>query len=182
MSTRRSGVRVFRGAIVLAFLVSPSIARTQAFSKIVITPSASTDTRESRLQILPSGELIAHAVPFVELLSIAYDIPENPSPRVSPLPEWAVNQRFDIEGKVPVSKGLDSKDVATQRWMTQHLIRSLLADRFGLQLTVKTERMLVYGLYVGNAGANLTKAALSHCILDTSPEGCHSFAPGFGHP
>ena len=175
-------MRVFCCAIVFAFLMSPSIVRTQTFSRVAITPSASTDTRETRLRILPSGDLLGQAIPFVELLSLAYDVPDNLSPRVSQLPEWTVRQRFNIEARVPTSLKLDSKDAATQQRAIQQLIRNLLADRFGLEITFKIERMPVYGLFVAKGGPKLKRAALGNCILDTNPEGCHSFEPGFGHP
>ncbi len=175
-------MRMFCTGLCFMLLLLPSPARTQTFSKVSVTPSASTDTREGRFKILPSGELVGHSVPFVELFSLAYDVPDNPSPRVSPLPGWTVSQKFGIEARVPIPLSLDSKDVATQQRTIQQLIRALLADHFGLKLTVRTERVPVYGLSVVKGGSMLMQAALSNCILDTSPQGCHSFAPGFGHP
>ena len=175
-------MRVSYGALVFAFLVLPTIARPQAFSQIAITPSVSADTRESHLQILPSGDLIGHSVPIIELLSLAYDVPDNPSPRLSSLPEWTARQRFDIEAKVPASLELTSKDVATQKQTIQQLVRKLLADRFGLVLHVRTEQMAVYALFVAEGQQKLHPVAEGDCILDTSPKGCHTFAPGFGHP
>jgi uncharacterized protein (TIGR03435 family) len=136
------------------------------------------------LQILPSGDLIGHSIPIVELVSLAYNVPDNPSPRLSTLPEWTARQRFDIEAKVPFSLKLDSKDVETQRRTIEPFVRKLLADRFGLVLKARTERMPVYALSVAKGDPKLSSAAITSggCILDTSPEGCHSFAPGFGHP
>jgi uncharacterized protein (TIGR03435 family) len=165
-------------------LVSPSVGRTQAFSNIVITPSASTDRRGSRLQVLPSGDLVGHAILTIDLLSLAYNVPENPSPRLTSLPEWTARQRFDIQAEVPVSLKLGSKEIATQKRTIELLVRKLLADRFGLVLHVRTERMPVYALSVAMGRTKLRRAAInsSECILDTSPEGCHSFSPGFGHP
>ncbi len=165
-------------------LISPSIARPQSFSHIVITPSTTTDARESRLQILPSGDLIAHAILVHDLLSLAYGVPENPSPRLSSLPLWASRQRFDIQANVPASLHLDSKDLATQNQIISQLLRNLLQNRFGLVLSVKTERMPVYALAVIPGSPKLKQAALSpsDCIFDTAPEGCHTFAIGFAHP
>jgi hypothetical protein len=102
------GMPTLRRVLVFLLLVTPSIARSQAFAKVVITPSAAIDPRESRLQILPSGDLIGHAIPIIELLGLAYEVPDNPSPRLSSLPEWTT-QRFDIEAKVPISLRLDSR-------------------------------------------------------------------------
>lgn len=168
---------------VLAFLVSPSIAQRAEFTKIVIKASTSTARRGSRLQILPNGDLIGDSIPILELISLACDVPDNPSSRLSALPEWTARQRFDIEAKVPVSLKLDSKDTETQKQTMQPFIRALLADHFALVLRARAERMPVYAL-VAKGVPKLSKAAItsSDCILDTGPQGCHGFAPGFGHP
>ena len=137
-------MRLFCVAICFPSLMLPCTGRAQSFSRVAITPSASTDTREGRLQILPRGDLLARAIPFLELFALAYDVPDDPSPRVSPMPDWTVSQRFDIEAKVPVPLKLDSEDISTQQRAIQQLIRSLLCDRFGLEVTVRTERVPVY--------------------------------------
>lgn len=134
------------------------------------------------MQVLPSGDLLGRAIPFVELFSLAYDVPDNPSQRVSHLPEWTVRQRFDIDARVSTFLQLDAKDAGTQQRTRQRLIRNLLADWFGLEVIARTERMPVYGLFVARGGPKLSRAAQDNCVLDTNPKGCHSFAPGFGHP
>ena len=139
---------------------------------------------EPRLQILPDGELVAHRIPVVDLISLAYGVPANPSPRLSGLPDWTAQQRFDIEARVPRSLELTSKDAEAQRRLMQPFLRSLLAERFGLVLQGRTERMPVYALSVAGGKVKLGRAGTSSkgCILDTGPEGCHGFAAGFGHP
>jgi hypothetical protein len=53
-----------------------------------------------RLQLLPDGELIAHAVLVIDLISYAYDVPSsNPSPRLNSLPDWIYGDRYDIEAE-----------------------------------------------------------------------------------
>lgn len=165
-------------------LISPAIARTQTFTTVVITPSPTTAPREGHLQILPSGDLIGHAVLVLDLLSLAYDVPANPSPRLSSLPLWTARQRFDIDAKVPASLQLDQKNIATQSRITAQLIRHLLADHFGLVMKVRTERVPVYALTAVQGNSKLNHAAITSkdCVLDTSPQGCHNFAIGFGHP
>ena len=174
-------MRALYCAAAFTFLI-PSVARTQTFAKVVITPSVATDQRESRLQVLPNGDLIGHSIPVIELLSLAYDVPDNPSVRVSSLPEWAAVLRFDMEAKVSISLRLDSKDIAIQKRTAQRLIQQLLSDCFGLVLRVRTERMPVYALFVAKGDPKLNRAAIGTCVFDTSSEGCHSFQPGFGHP
>ena len=51
------------------------------------------------MRVLPNGDLIASAVPVLLLLGYAYDVPLNPSPRLSGLPAW--RERYDIERRRP---------------------------------------------------------------------------------
>jgi uncharacterized protein (TIGR03435 family) len=64
------------------------------------------------------------------------------------------------------------------------MIRGLLADRFGLVMRAENKTMSVYVLTVKNGGPKLQKSSIAEkdCIFDTSPEACHSFAGGLGHP
>lgn len=78
----------------------PALAQTQTFEKITIK-SVRADPRSARLQVLPDGELIAHAIVVIDLLSYAYDVPSNPSPRLNALPGWIYSDRYDIEAKAP---------------------------------------------------------------------------------
>ncbi len=82
---------------VFVLLVLPSLARTQQFASVVIKPSVASASGAGRLQFLPNGDLVCHSVPVVELMGLAYAVPDNPTPRLVSLPEWAVRQRFDIE-------------------------------------------------------------------------------------
>jgi hypothetical protein len=36
-------------------------------------------------------------------LSYAYDVPVKPSPRLSPLPDWTLREKYDIEAKAPAN-------------------------------------------------------------------------------
>jgi uncharacterized protein (TIGR03435 family) len=60
----------------------------------------------------------------------------------------------------------------------------LLADRFGLVMRVHRQRMLTYAMTVSSNSLRLQRSAvtLKDCIVDTAPEGCHTFVIGFGHP
>jgi uncharacterized protein (TIGR03435 family) len=69
-----------------------------AFEVISITPARSG---EMRLRVLASGDVSATAVSALWLLRYAYDVPVNPSPRLSGVPDW--RETYDIEAKVPVN-------------------------------------------------------------------------------
>ena len=90
--------------VVCLLVALPALAQSQAFATITIKPAA--DQRSVRVQVLPNGDLIASAVPVSTLLSYAYDVPVNPSPRLSPLPDWTFRERYDIEAKAPANASL----------------------------------------------------------------------------
>src|SRR5204863_4626452 len=94
---------VFCQAVVCLLVALPAVAQSQAFATINIKSARSADPRNARVQVLPNGDLIASAVPVITLLSYAYDVPVNPSPRLSPLPDWILHERYDIEAKAPTN-------------------------------------------------------------------------------
>ena len=164
-------------------VVWPVVAQSQTFAKITIHADPSAQQSNMRVQILPNGDLIANRVPVVMLLGYAYGVPTNPSPLLSSLPDWAVRERYDIEAKAgtqAIPPGL--QDESQSR--IQHMIRRLLADRFGFVMRVQKETMPVYALTVAAGGPNLQKSPVTEreCIFDTAPQGCHNFIAGFGHP
>lgn len=169
---------------VFVLLVLPSLARTQQFASVVIKPSVASASGAGRLQFLPNGDLVCHSVPVVELMGLAYAVPDNPTPRLVSLPEWAVRQRFDIEATTSASLKLDTKDIQAQRRTIAILLQKLLNDYFGLVLKLKTVTTPMYALTLSGNDHKLTGSTIGprDCILDTDADGCHSFAIGFGHP
>jgi uncharacterized protein (TIGR03435 family) len=175
---------LFQAVLVCFFLAVPALAQSQTFEKITIKPARSADPRSMRLQVLPDGELIAHAVLVIDLISYAYDVPSNPSPRLNSLPDWIYGDRYDIEAKAsPYVILTTSRDGETQLRVKQ-MIRRLLADRFGLGMRVDRQRMPTYAMTISSSGLRLERSAVTtkDCIFDTAPEGCHTFVIGFGHP
>jgi uncharacterized protein (TIGR03435 family) len=175
---------VFRQAVAFLLVALPAFAQSQRFSTISIKLANSAEPRNARMQVLPNGDLIARAVPVITLLSYAYDVPVNPSPRLSSLPDWTFLERYDIEAKAPadtISSGLQDGEV---RHRTQQMIRGLLANRFGLVMRVDEKTMPVYALTIASGGSKLDKSAIGEndCNFDTDSEGCHNFVSGLGHP
>ena len=165
---------MLREAVALVLVALPLVAQTPAFDTISITPAQSGEPGNMRLRVLANGDLSASAVPVLVLLSYAYDLPVNPSPRLSGVPDW--RETYDIEAKAP----------ANQRRQVQEMIRGLLTDRFKLVIRVEQKRMPVYALTVASGGPNLQKSTIAErdCVFDTgSPESCHHFlSEGRGHP
>ena len=175
---------VFCQAVVYLLVALPAVAQSQTFATITIKPARSADPRNARVQVLPNGDLIASAVPVITLLSYAYDVPVNPSPRLSPLPDWTVSERYDIEGKAPANAITPSLQDSEARSRIQQMIRGLLADRFSLVMRVENKTIAVYALTVASGGSKLQKSAITNkdCTFDTDSQGCHNFVAGLGHP
>ncbi len=172
-------------AVVYVLVALPALAQSQAYATITIKPARSADPRSPRVQVLPNGDLIASAVPVITLLTYAYDVPVNPSPRLSSLPDWTFRERYDIEAKAPANEIPASLQYNQVRSRAQQMIRGLLADRFRLVMRAENKTMSVYALTVASGGEKLQKSAIAEkdCTFDTSAEtACHYFVGGLGHP
>jgi uncharacterized protein (TIGR03435 family) len=160
---------VFCQAVAGFLAALPAVAQSQAFAKITIRPARSTDARNMRVQVLPNGDLIASAVSVITLLSYAYDVPVNPSPRLSPLPDWTLREKYDIEAKAPANAIPPRLQDGEARSRIQQMIRGLLADRFRLVMPVENKTMSVYALTVASGGPKLQRSAITDkdCTFDT---------------
>ena len=173
---------VFCQVAVYLLLALPAVAQSQSFATITIKPARSSDARNARMQVQPNGDLFASAVPVIRLLSDAYDVPVNPSPRLSGLPEW--RETYDIEAKAPANAVPSGLQESEKRRRMQGMIRRLLVDRFKLVMRVEQKTMTVYALTITKGGPKLQKSAVAEkdCIFDTDQQGCHTFVGGLGHP
>jgi uncharacterized protein (TIGR03435 family) len=171
-------------AVAYLLVALPAVAQSQVFATVTITPVRSTEPHNPRVYALPNGDVIATAVPVITLLSSAYDVPVNPSPRLSVLPGWTLRERYDIEAKAPANAVPPSLQESEVRSRIQQMIRGLLADRFRLVMRVENKMMSVYALTVASGGPKLQKSAIAgkDCTFDTGPEACHNFVGGLGHP
>ena len=172
---------VLRKAVVFLFLAWPAVAQPQAFEVISIKPTGSDDPRHMRMRVLPNGDLNASAAPVLLLVRYAYDVPVNPSPRLSGLPAW--RDSYDIEAKAPADAIPAGLPESEKRGRTQRMIRGLLADRFKLVMRVDQKTMPVYALIVASGGSKLQTSTIAgkDCIFDTgTPESCHHFIEGRG--
>ena len=170
-------------SVVFLLLALPAIAQSQAFEVISIKPGRSSDPRNTRMRVLPNGDLNASGVPVLLLLSYAYDVPVNPSPRLSGLP--GLRETYDIEAKAPANAVPAGLPESEKRRRMQELVRRLLADRFKLVMRVEQKAMPVYALTVARGGPNLQKSTIAEkdCMFDMgTPESCHHFIVGRGHP
>ncbi len=175
---------LFRRALVCFFVALSAMARAQVFERITIRHARSPDPRSMRLRVLPDGELVAHAVLVVDLISYAYDVPSNPSTRLNALPDWTHGDRYDIEANASPNAIKTTFQDAEIQLRVKQMIRRLLADRFDLLMRIDRRRMPASAMTVASGGARLQRAAITakDCVFDTAPERCHTFLVGFGHP
>jgi uncharacterized protein (TIGR03435 family) len=178
----RSAADVLVAAVDLlrrAFGSSASI-QPPVFEAISIKPGRSG---AMRVRVSPNGDLSASAVPVIWLLHLAYDVPLNPSPRLSGLPSW--RETYDIEAKAPANLVVSIVSEREKRPRIQSMIRGLLAERFNLGIRVEPRTMPVYALTVASGGLKLQKSMIAEkdCTFDTDvPDSCHNFMAGRGHP
>ena len=135
---------LFWQAVVYFLLVLPAVAQSPAFEVISIKPARSSEPRDMRMRVLPNGDLNASGAPVLLLLRYAYDVPVNPSPRLSGLPGW--RETYDIEAKAPANTVPPGLPESEKRRRMQGMLRGLLADRFKLVMRVEQKTMPVYAL------------------------------------
>src|SRR5262245_14318212 len=106
-------------AVVFMLLVWPAVAQSQTFESVSIKPAL--DPRNMRMRVLPNGDLTASAVSVLLLVQYVYDVPVNPSPRLSGLPAW--RDSYDIKAKAPANAIPASLPESEKRGRTQRMIR-----------------------------------------------------------
>jgi len=175
---------VYRAVAGFIFITLSAAAQAQAFEKITIKPAHPSGPADTRLQILPNGDLIAHSVNVASLLTYAYSVPTNPSPRLNNLPAWAFGERYDIEAKAPANTKAASPSDSNAQGRLRIMISQLLGDRFSLEMSSEDKRMPAYALTVSRSGPAFPKSPITtrDCLFDSAPDGCHNFVIGFGHP
>lgn len=100
------------------------------------------------------GQLKADNVTLTWILTAAFDIRPD---QLTGQPDWATEQRYDIHAKL-----LDTDPAADDNLTEeqhQHLLLTLLVERFGLKYHVETKEMATYNLLPATKGLKLTAAA-----------------------
>jgi uncharacterized protein (TIGR03435 family) len=110
--------------------------------------------RMGRLGPVDRGRFVAVNIPLPGLVMAAYDVNFQ---QVSGWPEWAQNERFDVEAK---------SDHPVGRQETNAMLQTLLEERFHLVLRRETREQPIYAL-VADKGSSRLKA---HAAATTSGE------------
>jgi uncharacterized protein (TIGR03435 family) len=173
-------MRVFHRGALCAGLAMAAFAQSPAFEVISIRPNPSPDFRGQKIQMLAGGRFRATNLPVRLLVSAAYNVPINPSERISGLPQWTLEERYDIEanaagGAVPL--GLPDREFEKRM---QAMLRSLLSERFKMAVRHETKEMQVYALHVAKDGPKMKTAEIDCSAATSGSTPCHQFNGGMG--
>lgn len=174
-------------------MVHAQTAKLPSFEAVSVRPHGAGDRTSLMLPTaLPGGRFVSK-FSVSSVISFAYKLPINPSPRLSGVPDWArtVNDVYDIEAIGVIPAGL-SAQASTDRMRL--MVQALLADRFKLAIHRESKEMPVYELVVGKGGPKLQPADIQEkdCpeISATQPGApstttsmpvlCHTFNCGQG--
>jgi uncharacterized protein (TIGR03435 family) len=161
----------------------PALPQEPAFEVASIKQNSSPDFRSMGYHVLPGGRFTATNLPVRLLVSLAYNVPINPSERISGLPDWTLEERYDIDAKAPegaLPTGLP--DVELKR-RTRLMLQKLLADRFKMELQHETRDVTAYVLSVAKDGPKMKRSELdenSCASLPKEAQACHQFNGGMG--
>ena len=138
-----------------AQIPTPPPGRTYAFEVASVKPSAP----EERLRVFdfkPTGSLTVRNQTLRKLIAAAYGTPfpiPLPDERIVGGPEWMTTLRFAVE-----ARSASPPDAATAARDIGFMLRTLLADRFGLRVRLEPRPQRVYALVraPGRPGARVT--------------------------
>ena len=136
---------------VCLLITASAFTRAPSFATIDLRPAQSADPQNARVRVLPNGDLIGTSVNTIALIADAYNVPANPSERLSTLPPWVYSERYDIAARAPSNAKQMSPDGRTSK-LIRDLFRQLLADQFHLVMRVDNRMMPVYTLVVARGG------------------------------
>ena len=161
---------------------APSAAGHFEFEVASVKPHKNSARADMRPPTFSGGRFTS-TFPVLMVIAAAYDLPLNPSPRLSGGPDWIRGEDgvYDIEatGVIPAGLTAGARD-ERQRLMLQ----ALLADRFRLVIHREAKEMPVYALVVNKGGPKLEKADVDEKGCRNSPAAgqipCHQFNGGIG--
>lgn len=164
-------------------LALPAASQRPAFEVTSVKPNPSEDFRNMGIKTSPSGRLTATDIPVRILISMAYNLPMNPSERLAGVPDWVNRDRFDFEATAPEGSFPAGMPHSEARAKLLAMIQGLLADRFKLVMRHETKDLPVYELTVAKGGPKLDKSSIEERDCPIGPSStvtCHNFNGGMG--
>jgi uncharacterized protein (TIGR03435 family) len=142
-----------------AVLAQAPVESAVAFEVASVKPTATTaitgPASASSVRVSPSGLVTITNHSLRRLITLAYGI-EPAYERYSPEggPATVLSSRFDVAARMPTDAATPgaSATETTLRSTAQMMLRSLLADRFGLRVRSEARQVPVYALTVARQG------------------------------
>lgn len=148
-------------AVIYSLVALPAIAQSPAFATITIKPALSANPPGARMRVLPGGNLTGSAVSVNALLSYAYDVPSNPSPRLSNLP--GMGPSGEVRHRSESARQRRPARSSRRRSAKPGSANGPRAPRrpFQLVLRVENRTMPVYALTIASGGPRLQKSPIA---------------------
>ncbi len=156
-----------------------------AFEVASVKENKSRDMRGFGIHFLPGGKLVIRNVALSVIISAAYGLPFQ-SDRLTDVPQWAYETSYDIEAIASagvISPGMPSQ-VRDEKMLG--MLRSLLEERFSLNIRREITERAVYVVLVAKRGPKLRKSEIDEKDCNEAPAqvgnpaSCHSFGGGPG--
>lgn len=156
MSVKRTLIEC---AAIIAFLSAAATAQTPAatpaFEVVVIKPSlpmaeALPLLQQGKLKVGISIDKARVDMGFLTLTDLIVQANKVKPYQISG-PDWLLMERFDIQAKLPDSAAADQ---------VPQMLRTMLADRFGLRTHTEARTLSAYALIVGKNGPKLQPSVL----------------------
>lgn len=149
------------GALSVPASLAQSGKEAGSFEVASIKPS-DPDSRGIRLGLLPGGGLRCQNVRLRQLIEFAYEVQPF---QISGGPDWLNDRGFDIVAKAPPSaEAIEMEQLSIEQQKALEVLvrqrtRSLLAERFQLEIHRASKDMPVYALVTVKGGAKLKAAS-----------------------
>jgi uncharacterized protein (TIGR03435 family) len=126
-----------------------------AFEVASVKPNVSSDLN-AFIQFQKGGRVIVRNIPLHTILLWAYQLHPPNDGRLIGAPAWTRQEKFDIDGKAPdavaIDRGIDPVGPPSPGLL---MLRTLLAERFGLVIRTETRDLPVQALHTLNADGRL---------------------------
>jgi uncharacterized protein (TIGR03435 family) len=178
------GRRVWQWGCAAILATSLAAAQQQpAFEAASVKPNTDPNPRGVAFQILPSGRVHFVHLPLYIIISLSYDLPfQSRTERLSGGPDWVKSEAYDIEATAGAGAFPPAMTSEARRKQMKLMLRTLLAERFHLQVQRSDKEMPVYTLVVAKGGPKLTPAKVQEadCMTALLNPPCHEVNGGIG--
>jgi uncharacterized protein (TIGR03435 family) len=138
---------------------APPTSPAFEYDVVLIKPTNPGGNGNSRV-IQSPGEFITENITLLSLIKMAYG---GSTTEISGAPSWVNSERFDVDAKAekPVADELAKLSPDQFTLVRQHMLQTVLADRFKLSAHRETRDLPIYSLVVAKNGSKLHDADAS---------------------